>query len=372
MNSEKTPTSQTAHSDLQRIQKQLDRCMVNRRRTEELKDRNDQLLNRVIADIKSVRDELQLKNQEMESANQQLRAEMERRNSAIEERDALQAELVEIARRVGLEELTTNILHNVGNTLNSVNVALSKMEKQIIASKVNSIPQLAALFDEHKDNLAHFLLEDPRGQKIPEYIQRLGDVLESERQENEEEIEVMRKSVDHINQIVSYQQAYSKIVAFKETMSVCDLIKDAIAITQGELIRFGVQVSCQFDDVPDIEVDRRKLIQILLNLISNAKHSLVDRGAEERWIYIRVKAEDDILRIEVEDNGYGILTEHMSQLFTFGFTTREEGHGFGLHGCANHAREMDGKIYAHSEGRNKGALFVFDLPMQNTSMDNNA
>ncbi|MCB1043776.1 MAG: HAMP domain-containing histidine kinase [Acidobacteria bacterium] len=339
--------------------------MINRRRTEELKERNDLLLHRVIAEAHAMSDELKSKNDALLAANAQLRSEAEAKQEALQERDALQAELVEIARRVGLEELTTNILHNVSNTLNSVNVALSRVEQQIIASKISSIPQLAGLLAQNHDQLVWFLTQDERGKKVPEYLLRLSDLLQTEQKDIESEIEVMRKSVDHINQIVSYQQEYSKLVEFRETLNVCDLIQDAIAITQAELQRQHIVVCCDFEPVPEVSVDRRKLIQILLNLISNAKHSLMDCAPDHPEIRIAVALDNrDVLRISVADNGMGIPSEHMSRLFTFGFTTREEGHGFGLHGCANHAREMDGRIYAQSEGVNKGAQFILELPVK--------
>lgn len=348
----------------QKLQRKLERSNANRVRTEELKDRNDRLLNRVISELKGVRDELQRNNEALETANSQLRDEMQQRMTAEAERNALQADLVEIARRVGLEELTTNILHNVGNTLNSVNVSLSKIERQIIASKVNSIPQLASLLSQNEERLIDFIRNDPRGQKVPEYIRRLSELLEIEKREIETEIDVLRKSVDHINQIVSYQQAYSKLVEFRELLDVCELIRDALSITAGELDRFGIKAHCEFSVIPPMLVDRRKLIQIMLNLISNAKHAIVDRGEPNGWIRITTElAEGDILRLVVEDNGLGITKENMGRLFTFGFTTRDEGHGFGLHGCANHAHEMDGKIYAESQGLNAGARFVLELPI---------
>ena len=67
--------------------------------------------------------------------------------------------------------------------------------------------------------------------------------------------------------------------------------------------------------------------------------------------------------IGVRDNGVGIPAENLQRIFSFGFTTKRDGHGFGLHSSAVAAQEMDGSLLAHSDGRGNGAEFVLELPV---------
>ena len=117
---------------------------------------------------------------------------------------------------------------------------------------------------------------------------------------------------------------------------------DKTSILIGEQVRLGIDVRREYADVPPIEVDRHKLLQILLNLLSNARHALVDSGTPEKRLTIRVAPdpEEKLLRIEVEDNGVGIPREHLTRLFAQGFTTKQSGHGFGLHISALAAQEL--------------------------------
>jgi two-component system NtrC family sensor kinase len=70
------------------------------------------------------------------------------------------------------------------------------------------------------------------------------------------------------------------------------------------------------------------------------------------------------LQIEVRDNGVGIPPENLARIFTYGFTTREDGHGFGLHSGRRMAEDMGGSLTARSEGLGKGASFVLEFPCQ--------
>jgi signal transduction histidine kinase len=84
-----------------------------------------------------------------------------------------------------------------------------------------------------------------------------------------------------------------------------------------------------------------------------------------RIVRIRVGAVgDNRIRIEVADNGMGIPAENLVRIFSHGFTTRKNGHGFGLHSGALAAKEMGGVLLVHSDGPGKGATFTLDLPIE--------
>jgi signal transduction histidine kinase len=66
--------------------------------------------------------------------------------------------------------------------------------------------------------------------------------------------------------------------------------------------------------------------------------------------------------ITVRDNGIGIAPENLTRIFGHGFTTKKDGHGFGLHSGALAAKQMNGSLSVHSDGLGKGASFTLELP----------
>jgi signal transduction histidine kinase len=79
---------------------------------------------------------------------------------------------------------------------------------------------------------------------------------------------------------------------------------------------------------------------------------------------VRVANGEGRIKISVHDNGVGISPENLARIFNHGFTTRKDGHGFGLHSGALAAKEMGGSLTVHSDGPGKGASFTLELPVQ--------
>ena len=145
---------------------------------------------------------------------------------------------------------------------------------------------------------------------------------------------------------------------------------DALEINSAIFARDGIQVVRRYSDVPQVTVDKHKVLQILVNLITNAKHALDESGRPDRQITLKTGMNgNNCLKVAVSDNGIGISPENLARLFSYGFTTKKSGHGFGLHSGASTAKEMGGQLTAYSEGAGKGATFVLEIPLdgQNTN-----
>jgi signal transduction histidine kinase len=150
-----------------------------------------------------------------------------------------------------------------------------------------------------------------------------------------------------------------------EPLHINELLEDALRMNAGALTRHHVTVVKEYGDVPQVMGDKHRLLLILINLISNAKYAMTDLSNRPRQMTLGVKVvEDSILQISVKDDGEGIAPENMTRIFAHGFTTRKEGHGFGLHSCALAAIEMNGHLTAHSDGPGKGALFTLQIPLK--------
>jgi PAS domain S-box-containing protein len=272
--------------------------------------------------------------------------------------------LLDVSRQAGMAEMATGVLHNVGNALNSVNVSVNVLAERLHQSRVPGLKKAADLLAEHAADLGAFLAEDGRGRQLPSYLQALAEQLSGERRDLLEEVRTLQKSVEHIKTVVSMQQEHARFSGVVERLELTALLDDALRLHAVSFERLGIQVRREYTEGLLVRVDRHKLLQILLNLLSNARHALLESGRPDKHLIIRVdRTAAERLRITVRDNGVGIAQEDAPRLFTQGFTTKKDGHGFGLHISALAAAEMDAFLSCTSEGRGQGATFTIELPI---------
>ena len=274
-----------------------------------------------------------------------------------------QQKLVETSRLAGMAEVATGVLHNVGNVLNSVNVSANLVIEKLRRSKANKLVQAAALLTSKNGDLADYLTNDPSGQKLPGYLAKLGEFFVAENAELLEEADQLGRNIEHIKEVVAMQQSYAKVSGVFESFPAQLLVEDAIAMNASAFDRHGITLQKQFVAVPPVRVDRHKVLQILINLLRNAKYALDASERIDRQITISISGGEGMVRIAVADNGIGISEENLTRVFGHGFTTREEGHGFGLHSGAIAARAMGGSLSVASAGLGQGATFTLELPV---------
>jgi PAS domain S-box-containing protein len=272
-------------------------------------------------------------------------------------------QLLETSRMAGMAEVATSVLHNVGNVLNSVNVSCSVVSDKIRSSKVSGLGRVAALLTEHQQDLPGFFSNDPKGAQLPSYLTALAGHLQLERDEVLKELALLSANIDHIKEIVAMQQSYSKVSGVRESLPARDLLEDALRMNAAAMDRHQIEVVRDYADTPPIVVERHKVLQILVNLIRNAKYACDDVGHADKKIIARTRLVDgNRVQMQIIDNGIGIPAENLTRVFEHGFTTRREGHGFGLHSGALAAREMGGSLVVHSDGAGTGATFTLELP----------
>jgi signal transduction histidine kinase len=241
------------------------------------------------------------------------------------------------------------------------------VNRKVRDSKSQGLANAVKLINEHPADLADFLTCDTKGKLLPDYLNKLVTALGAEQQSIITELESLTNSIDHIKEIVTTQQSYAGVASVVEEVQIRDLLEDALRMNAGSLARHQVTVVKEYADVPLLLLDKHLVLQILLNLIGNAKQAMdgvIDRAHHLTLrVIIADLADGRRLRIRVEDNGEGIAPENLARLFVHGFTTRKKGHGFGLHSCALGAKELGGTLAAHSDGPDKGAIFTLELPL---------
>jgi signal transduction histidine kinase len=278
--------------------------------------------------------------------------------------ETVHKQLLETSRQAGMAEVATSVLHNVGNVLNSVNISCAVIATAVRKSHISTVVKIADLFQEHAGNLADFLINDPRGQKLPALLANLATRLMGEQASSLKELRHLADHIDHIKEIVAMQQSYGKIAGVTERVNVTDLVEDSLRMNAGALVRHEVMPIRDYQEVPPITVEKHKVLQILVNLIRNAKYACDESGRGDKKVTLRVSNGGSGVRISIIDNGVGIPAENMIRIFNHGFTTRKDGHGFGLHSAVLAAQELGGKLVAHSEGPGQGAVFTLELPFQ--------
>jgi two-component system NtrC family sensor kinase len=304
-------------------------------------------------------------NSELQGANATLEARVQERTRELHE---AQGELVTTARQAGMAEIANNVLHNVGNVLTSVNVSARLIDSKLRDSKTQSLTKAVQLLSDHASDMGHFMTVDKKGKMLPAYLKDLAVTLAEERQAIADELARLAKSVDHIKEIVANQRSYCGSTTLLESVQVKDLLEDALRMKANSIVRHEVAVVKDFAEVPEMLLDKHLILQILVNLIGNATRAMdgvLDR-AHQMTLRLLVAETVDAprLRISVEDNGEGIAPENLVRLFVHGFTTRKDGHGFGLHSSALAAKQMDGTITAASDGPGRGAAFTLELPIR--------
>jgi PAS domain S-box-containing protein len=278
--------------------------------------------------------------------------------------EELHKQLLQTSRQAGMAEVATSVLHNVGNVLNSVNVSASLLLENARKSNVANLGKAVALLNEHAADLAAYTANDPKGRQLPAYLTRVSEELTKEQKRTVAELESLRENIEHIKEIVAMQQNYATVCGVAETVKMADLVEDALRMNAGALTRHEVAVVRDYSEVPAITVEKHKVLQVLVNVIRNAKYACDESGRKDKQIRLKLSRRDPWICIDVIDNGVGIPPENLTRIFNHGFTTRRNGHGFGLHSGALAAMELGGKLTAHSDGPGTGATFTLELPVQ--------
>ena len=310
----------------------------------------------------------------LREAHEQLEARVVERTAAltreIEERELAQRELAgvnsriaAVSHRAGMAEVANSVLHNVGNVLNSVNVSVSVLGDRLKRTPMTDFPKAVAMIREHPDDLGAFLTQDEQGRQLPVFLGLLADQWSAEHRLMQAESDRLRSSVQSIKDIVTRQQSLSGESGISGPVEVVELVEDALAIHAVAIERSQVKIVRDIEGVKTWVGDRSKLAQIILNLVVNAEEAIAAAENPERLLTISAHTEPEgTLVIGVRDTGIGIDPAAFAKLFSYGFTTKPKGHGFGLHASALAAQQMGGELRATSEGLQRGACFELRLP----------
>lgn len=284
-------------------------------------------------------------------------------DSMVENLAVSRRKVMERAHKAGMADVASEVLHNVGNVINSANASVEQLEEQLRYSKVDGLEKAAGLLQENSTHAAEFFSQDPRGPKLVSYLVKISSVLHTERLENQERVTRIRKSIRHIQEIVATQEHRAHHAGFSCETDLDSTFREVVALNRDRLERAGIQVQVRLEPLPEMVLNGSKLAQVLINLVRNAIQAM--EGIPEAGRVLTLAAREipgDGFEIEVTDTGTGLTEEVQANLFQHGFTTKEHGQGIGLHYCANAVRSMGGVISARSDGPGQGATFSIRFP----------
>ena len=279
------------------------------------------------------------------------------------QREQLQGQLIEASRLAGMADLATGVLHNIGNVLNSVNVSASLIVRELESGPLESLKRLAALLDEHRANLELFFRDDACAARIPTFLAHVCSAFEAQQTHIRREFQGIRENIEHIKGVVSAQQSMAKVAGVSMEIALPEFLQQACQLARsawggGE----GPVETVVPEGIVPLMSDKVKILQILVNLLKNARDSVLQQQPAEPKIIFSVAEEPGWVIFTVADNGVGIEPSRLTQIFQFGRSTKPSGHGFGLHHSANAATELAGSLQVESGGVGKGATFRLRVP----------
>lgn len=273
----------------------------------------------------------------------------------------IQVELVAASRHAGMAEVITGVLHNVGNVLNSITVSATVAMESAGAGHVDLLMRTLKLIQEHEGDLGAFFASDPRGRKIPSLLSQIGAQLVVGQGTARTELKRLMDQVGIIRSTIEAQQSMAKPREVLEESSPGEIIERAVSMFRIDFDLKGIELTVDGESSARILIDRQATLQILVNLIRNAIEALVEIASPRR-LEVKAYLSGESVHFEVNDNGCGIAEENCVKIFHYGFTTKDRGHGFGLHTSAISAQAMDGSLHVTSGGPGRGARFCLTLP----------
>jgi signal transduction histidine kinase len=279
------------------------------------------------------------------------------------EREEAQKKVSTLSRLAGMTEVASNVLHNVGNILNSVSVSSEVIFEKIMHSKMDKLANLQELFKKHENDLSTFLINDPQGQKVPNFLFLLLNEWENEKKVLLNESQMLRRNIEQIKNSIMAQQALGQTFGLASEVNIKTLIEEALTLNKIIYEHAGIEIVREFSSIQKVIIDRARLFHIMVNLIKNSIEALSESEIKQKQIILKLHEKDNTkFVIQVSDNGIGILPENRTKIFSHGFTTKKTGHGFGLHACSLYAKELGGSLIADSKGSECGATFILELP----------
>lgn len=294
-----------------------------------------------------------------------LLVEIESQKLELEQLNLQLSQLNKIAHKAGMADVAADILHNVGNILNSIMTSTNLTLDVLKESKLNKLFKANSMLRENIGRLDDFITKDPNGHKLMNYYLKLEDVLVEENRLLVKHTQRLNENIKMLTDVIATQQNYiSQNAIMAESVNLKILVEDVLTMNADSIKYSDIKVKRDVKDAPTVMAQKAKLIQILFQLLANAKEAMTENDPQNRYLLVSLYEENASAYVRIKDSGCGIAPENLARIFNYGFSTNSQGRGFGLHNCANYMTEMGGRLWAESDGLGKGATFILQVPVK--------
>lgn len=288
--------------------------------------------------------------------------------SSQEKITVLNANLMSVAHQAGMAEVAVSVIHNVGNVLNSVGVSVGIIKENMSNSMYQKIGLIMDMLKKHQSNLIEYFQNDEQGKLIPGYLMVLFAEIQQNKMILDNEVNDLQQHYHIIKDILSAEDDVTGPKSISAPVFLAEVMDSSIqtVMTADSMLIKQITLNKDYRYTSSIMTNKTNLMQVFVNLLKNAKESVMELKEDmPRKINISIARKKNLEKVELRimDNGIGILPEHLPKIFTFGFTTKQKGHGFGLHNCALIAKQLGGTLEVESDGFCKGAIFILTLPI---------
>ncbi len=312
----------------------------------------------------TLEEKVRTRTEKLSQNNEELQREIQEREQTEIKLMKAQKTLVKNAHKAGMAEIATDVLHNVGNILNSVKTSTYVIQTTITQSSIEGFSKACNLLRENKRDLKDYLFNDETGLKIIDYFLALDSDFQTIFKTIEDNASRLNIKIDTITDVIVAQQNYADSSLFMaESLDVVNVVKDALNVVSDMLGEKQIQLEQSYQPVPLVQAQKMKLLHTIINLVKNATHAMDRNTLNNRKLTISVFGDSHSVQMKFKDNGEGIEENNLNKIFNHGFTTRKDGYGFGLHSCANYLTEMGATIEARSDGHQMGATFTIFFPI---------
>ncbi|MBQ0759010.1 MAG: PAS domain S-box protein [Zhongshania sp.] len=266
--------------------------------------------------------------------------------------------LIKASRDAGKAEIAINVLHNIGNTLNSINISVEVVKESMSKSRAHSLIATSDLLVKHSDNLASYLNDDPKGKLIPEVLKTLSWRWAQEREYTIKELNSLHQHVEHIRKVISLQEGFAINPHILEKVDLKELVQECVSTVTDFANESRIELRYELESQPPILTDRSALQRILQGFINNSISRYRDSPLSEKPVVVKLTNIEGTAVITVSDFSTSIDEDQHFSIFAQSADKVENGDYLELHDCAVIAASLGIDLSCDSSGTDKGAVFT--------------
>ncbi len=272
-------------------------------------------------------------------------------------------QLIDNSFDAGKSELSRGVLHNIGNAITPLRVRLARLQQRLRSAPAGDLERALAERDKEPGGT-------PRQADIDEFLRLTSGELAGVINDAAEDVDVITRQADVVQSALTEQSQSARASSVLESVELPAIVEQSLEIVPDRCREMvDIELDSSMRAVGTVQVARTILRQVLQNLVINAAEAVHAAGRNRGTVRFSAALDRDgdqyKLRVECADTGVGIAAENVERVFEKGYSTKsDKGNlGIGLHWCATSINALGGRIWATSDGPDRGATLHFVIPV---------